>query len=291
MPDYSALAVEWEAVRARRRQFQEPLGFWSAILDGWMRWKSVGGEHLDWSLDARVARWQRGVPLLAEAEPPLDREAVEDLLGPIMERLSADGPEAAEAFRRLAAAWDDGEIGPEALLPRPDRDPVAFVKERFGLDGRLAGFLGVAALRPSLETWLERTRTLPEGVWARTTCPWCGGFACYGELVEDGRRRLACALCGGLWIAPRLCCPFCQTWEAKEIVRLIAEGAEEGYFIEACRACGGYLKGVDRRQRWDAGSALVEDWGSPHLDLYAAREGYWRPTPCLVHLIADQDER
>ena len=30
---------------------------------------------------------------------------------------------------------------------------------------------------------------------------------------------------------------------------------------------------------------LVEDWGSPHLDLYAAREGYWRATPSLAHLL------
>jgi formate dehydrogenase maturation protein FdhE len=68
-------------------------------------------------------------------------------------------------------------------------------------------------------------------------------------------------------------------------VRLLAEDAEEGYFIEACRACRGYIKGVDRRQRWDASSPLVEDWVSPHLDLYASREGYWRPTPCLAHLM------
>ena len=60
---------------------------------------------------------------------------------------------------------------------------------------------------------------------------------------------------------------------------------DEGYFIEACRACHGYLKGVDRRQRWNAGSPLVEDWGSPHLDLHAAREGYWRSTPSLAHLL------
>jgi hypothetical protein len=46
---------------------------------------------------------------------------------------------------------------------------------------------------------------------------------------------------------------------------------------------------VDRRQRWNAGEPLLEDWASPHLDLYATREGYWRPTPSLVHLVAEPE--
>ena len=69
------------------------------------------------------------------------------------------------------------------------------------------------------------------------------------------------------------------------MVRLVAEGAEEGYFIEACLACRSYLKGLDRRERWNGASPLVEDWASPHLDCYAAREGYRRPTPPLAQLL------
>jgi len=285
MPDYSSVAAEWEAVCERKGAFREALGFWSGILEGWMRWKVGTPEPLGWSDGECRQRWERGRPLLADARPDLDREAVEDLLGPVMESLSADGLEAGEAFQRFAAAWDDGEVGPEVLLPCPERDPVAFVQDRFGLAGHLAAFLPTASLRPALETWFEQTRGLPDGVWTRGACPWCGGFAYYGDLGEDGRRRLSCQLCGGSWIAPRLRCPFCETWDSKDLVRLLAEDAEEGYFIEACRACRAYIKGVDRRQRWNAGSPLVEDWASPHLDLYASREGYWRPTPCLVHLI------
>lgn len=97
-------------------------------------------------------------------------------------------------------------------------------------------------------------------------------------------------VCGGAWIAARLRCPFCESWNSRDLVRLVAEELDEGYFIEACRACQGYLKGVDRRQRWNAGAPLVEDWGSPHLDLYAAREGYWRSTPSLAHLLPPGEE-
>jgi FdhE protein len=192
-------------------------------------------------------------------------------------------------LRQLARAWDASEIGPEDLLPGPGLDPAGALSERFGLDRRLGPFLGLAALRPALESWLDRVRALPEGLWSRGICPWCGSAPCYGDLAEDGRRRLSCMLCGGAWSAPRLRCPFCETWDSKELVRLLGEDAEEGYFIEACRACRGYIKGVDRRQRWNAGEPLLEDWASPHLDLYATREGYWRPTPSLVHLVAEPE--
>jgi formate dehydrogenase maturation protein FdhE len=67
-------------------------------------------------------------------------------------------------------------------------------------------------------------------------------------------------------------------------VRFQGEDREEGYLISACRACHVYLKELDRRVRWNAGSALVEDWGSPHLDVFAHRSGYRREVPTLIEL-------
>jgi FdhE protein len=285
VPNYSGLAAEWEELLARRTALREPLQFWTSVLSGWLRWKAAGPVPLRWSPQACEERWDRGVALLAECDPEIPRDAVEELLGPVMELLASHAWETAEAFQRLAEAWDRGEIGPAALLPRPERDPLAGLSQQFGLSVSVAAFLGPVALRPALEAYFEEVRALPEGAWRRGTCPWCGGFPAYGDLIEDGRRRLSCPLCGGTWIAPRLRCPFCETSESRDFVRLVAEGSEEGYFVEACRGCRGYIKGVDRRQRWNAGSPLVEDWGSPHLDLYASNEGYWRPTPCLAHLV------
>jgi len=285
VPDYSALAAEWADLLARRSALREPLQFWTSMLSGWLRWTGNAPAPLPWSAAECQERWERGVSLLAESDLELPRAAVEDLLGPVMEQVASHGPEAAEAFQRFAEAWDRGEIGPDALLPRPAGDPVGGLTERFGVPVHLAAFLGLGALRPALETYFDQVRGLPESAWTRGTCPWCGGFPAYGDLIEDGRRRLSCPLCGGTWIAPRLKCPFCDTWNSRDLVRLVAEGSEEGYFIEACRGCRGYVKGVDRRLRWNAGAPLVEDWGSPHLDLYAGKQGYWRPTPCLVHLL------
>ena len=290
MPDYTLLMADWEALLARRGALREPLGFWTAILEGWASWKPPAPlVPLSLGADECRARWARGESLMARSVPTIPADSVEDLLGPLMERLAADGPDAAEALRRFAADWDEGRVDVTALLPAPGRDPVARLEERFGLGAHLGAFLAPAALRPALETYFESVRELPDGAWGRDGCPWCGGAAAYGEVVEDGRRRLSCLLCGGGWVAGGLRCPFCESQSARDLVRLVGEAVEEGYVIEACRACRGYLKGVDRRQRGNAGPPLVEDWGSPHLDLYAAREGYWRSTPSLAHLLPRED--
>lgn len=286
MPDYPALMADWEALLGRRPALAEPLRFWTAILEGWAGWKPPAVlVPLILSPEECRQRWQAGRSLLADSVPEIPAASVEDLLGPVMERLAADGPESVAALQRLAEAWDDGRVDATTLLPGLDRDPAIALQELFGLGSQLGAFLPVAALRPALETYFGSVRELPDGVWARGGCPWCGGAPAYGDLVEDGRRRLSCHVCGGAWIAARLRCPFCESWNSRDLVRLVAEDLDEGYFIEACRACHGYLKGVDRRQRWNAGGPLVEDWGSPHLDLYAAREGYWRSTPSLAHLL------
>jgi len=290
MPDYALLAAEWDELLSRRSAFREPLQFWTTVLSGWLRWNETTPIPLGWSAVECRERWDRGVALLAESEPVIRRAAVEDLLGPLMDALASHGEQTAEGLQRFALAWDRGEIGPRSLLPRPGRDPIAALGEQLGLDSQLAAFLGPVSLRPALETYFAAVRELPDGAWMRGTCPWCGGLPAYGDLTEDGRRRLSCPLCGGAWIAPRLRCPFCETWNSRDLVRLVAEGSEAGYFIEACRACRGYMKGVDRRERWNAGSPLLEDWGSPHLDLYARREGYWRPTPSLVHLLPPEND-
>jgi FdhE protein len=254
------------------------------VLDGWLGWPDPGIEPLKASAEECRERWERGEALLVESAPDIAPESLEDLLGPVMERLAAAGSDDALALGRFAEAWDAGRVGPRALFPASGKDAAA-LQDGAGLPAHLAGFLAHAGLRPALEAFYSRVRALPEGSWDRGFCPWCGGLPSYGDLLEDGRRRLSCHLCGGAWTAARLRCPFCQAWQSGDMVRLVAEGAEAGYFVEACVSCRGYLKGVDRRERWNAASPLVEDWASPHLDYYAAREGYWRATPSLAQLL------
>ena len=287
MPDYAALMAEWEEALGRRATLAPSLHLWTLALGGWTRWKPGDLRPLGGTDAERRGVWERGLPLSAEARPRIEAVLVEDLLGPVMESLALALPHLGESFQRFAEAWDRSEVGPDALLPRAGEDPAARLQTLFGIPTAVGAFLGPVGLRPALDTYFEGARGLPEGVWQRGLCPWCGGPAGFADLVEDGRRRLSCPLCGGLWLAARLRCPFCDTWDSRDLVRLLVEGGEEeGYFIEACRACHGYVKGVDRRQRWNAASPLLEDWATPHLDSYALRQGYWRPTPTLAHLLA-----
>ena len=123
---------------------------------------------------------------------------------------------------------------------------------------------------------------LVDGVWERGLCPFCGAPPGFADVAEDGRRRLACHTCGGAWTFARLGCPFCGNDRTVDLARLEAEAREEGYSVSVCKACRAYVKELDRRVRWNGGPALIEDWGSPHFDLVAHREGYWRPlTPPL----------
>jgi hypothetical protein len=285
--DWTALHAEWEEALGRRAGLREALSLWTLVVDGWAGWKPAPLQPLALSEDRRRQAWERGLPLLAEAAPRIAPADIEDLLGPVMERLVLTVPDASEPFHRFAAAWDDGQVGPDALLPRPGVDPAAELQAAFGIPSAVGAFLGPAGLRPALDLYFAGVRALPDGVWMRGLCPWCGGPPCFADLVEDGRRRLACPLCGGQWMAPRLRCPFCDTWDSRHLVRLLGEGLEEGYFVEACQACKGFVKGVDRRQRWNAGGPLVEDWSTPHLDVHAIRQGYWRPTPTLAHLLPE----
>ena len=290
MPDYAGLCAEWQEMLTRRRAMGDALALWTSVLDGWLGWDDPLVTPLERSAEECLEHWERDVPLLAEAAPAIAPESLEELLGPLMERLAAAGPDDALALGRFAEAWDAGTIGPASLFPTSGKDGAPALQDEVGLPAHLAGFLAHAGLRPALETFFSRVRTLPEGGWGRGFCPWCGGLPSYGDLLEDGRRRLSCHLCGGAWTAARLRCPFCQAWQSGDMVRLVAEGAEEGYFVEACLSCRGYLKGVDRRERWNAASPLVEDWASPHLDYYAAREGYWRGTPSLAQLLPPEPD-
>jgi FdhE protein len=274
----------WADLLRRRPAFQPALDVYGRLIEAMSRW--VPGEETPpspWVPEDCVARWERGVPLLAEAPLALPRAGAEELLAPVLEILAALGPETATAVQRFSELWDRGEAGPEDLLPAPGRLGSASLERAAQLSPALLGLLSYASLRPFLEVCMAPARAwLPEGLWRQGVCPYCGAPPGFGDVLEDGRRRLACHLCGGGWIFSRVQCPFCGNDRAREMGRLLPEGSDEGYAIETCQSCRGYLKGLDRRVRWNGGPALIEDWGSPHLDLAARRAGHWRPLPTLI---------
>jgi formate dehydrogenase maturation protein FdhE len=209
---------------------------------------------------------------------------LDEVLGPALDLL-AGLEEDLTPLREFAEAWDLGQIKPSALLPEHGRIGAVEIQERCHLSQDALALLAAVGLRPALEAYFAECRPHVEGSgWDLGICPCCGAPPGFADLLEDGRRQLVCHVCGAVWIFGRLMCPFCGNRTAKDFVRLLAEDKDEGFAINACRACRGYIKELDRRVRWNAGSALVEDWGSPHLDLIAYRQGYWRPIPTLVQL-------
>lgn len=282
----ATLRQDWQALLERRPTLKSTLVPYDTLLAAWADWANGRVPALGWGADECQARWRRGVPLLAEGPPAIRAADLEGLVGTGLELLATAGTDGA-ALERLAEAWDRGAVEPPALFPGPGRIGSLVLQEETGLTQEALAFLACASLPPVLEPhFLGCAAHLVPGVWNLAVCPFCGAPPGFADLLENGQRWLACHLCAGGWPFPRLRCVYCGSQDPQALVRLVAEGAEEGYAITACKACGGYLKELDRRLRWNAGPALIEDWGSPHLDLIATRQGYWRAVPTLVQLSA-----
>ena len=259
---------------------------YTEILERWAAFSPLL-EPLSWPAERSRASWSRGVPLLAEAAPPLAAGDVEDLLGGVMEQLAALDSARAPALQRLAVAWDAGAVTPRALLPTREGIGDGTAEAASGLDADAVTVLACATLRPVLEAWLAPARAHFEGVeWGRGACPFCGAPPGFIDVIEGGHRRLACHFCGGAWGFAKLRCPLCGVEGTDALYRLRAEGADEGYVVSGCRRCHGYLKELDRRERWNGGPPLLEDWATPHLDVVARREGYRPAIPSLLSAVA-----
>ena len=255
------------------------------LLEAWATWAGEGVPRAALAVEDCHRAWNRGEPLLVLDRPEVANALLEPLLGPALDALGAMGVDV-EALRRFGELWDAEHVTLRDLFPAPGRLGAGWLPERTHLSVESVGFLAVAALRPVLSHFFAPARAhFDAGAWGRGVCPFCGAPPGFTDLPEDGQRRLTCHACTGVWVFSRTRCPLCGTLDLGQQIRLVPEGLEEeGYAVTACKSCGGYLKELDRRVRWNGGGALVEDWGSPHLDLVARRAGYWRPVPVLVAL-------
>jgi hypothetical protein len=275
----------WRDMLERRRSFAVTLSPYGEILEAWALASETPA--LTWSAKRCRDCWAGGIPLLAEARPPLQAEDVEDLLGGAMEQVAALDAARGPALQRLAGAWDAGAVTPGSLLPTQHGIGDGSAEAASGLDGDAVAFLAYATLRPALERWLSGARAhFGDVEWGRGICPFCGAPPGFIDVVEGGHRRLACHFCGGDWGFAKLRCPLCGVDGTEALYRLKAEGVDEGYVVSGCKRCHGYLKELDRRERWNGGPPLLEDWATPHMDVIARREGYRKAVPSLLDLLA-----
>ena len=265
----------------RRASLAGSLALYGGVIAQWAG-DDVAVEPLAWTAEECRARWGRGVPLLAEAPPTLALDDAERLLSPSLDLIAGARPDTVEALDRFTGAWDRGAIGFPALFPARGR--IGTLDEAIGLDPDVVAFLVQCTLRPLMDPYFAGCRDhLRDDDWTLGVCPCCGAPPAFSDIVEDGRRRLACHVCGTGWTFTRLQCPFCGTDDTKDLARLDFEAlADQGYFMSACGRCRAYIKEIDRRVRWNGGPALVEDWGSPHFDMAAGTAGYWRPAAPVI---------
>jgi FdhE protein len=277
------LTEAWRDLLGRRAALSASLGVYGRVFGAWAETISPVAA-LAWS-EAECRRcWESGSPLAVARPPDIDAPAAEEWLGLAMEIVAEIHAGARERLGVLAEAWDRGDVTPRSFLPVPGR--IGAVEIAGGPDEHVVAFLATAALRPHLQAYLGGSHDhLRAADWDRGVCPFCGAPPGFADVGEDGRRRLACHLCGGAWTFTRLRCPFCGEADTKALGRMDFEAAaDQGYFISTCEHCRGYLKELDRRVRWNGGPAIVEDWGSPHFDLACARAGYRRPAAPLILL-------
>lgn len=105
-------------------------------------------------------------------------------------------------------------------------------------------------------------------------CPVCGAEPFMAEFDrDDGRRRLACGLCGTRWRFARLKCPFCGNEDQKKLGFLEVEGLE-GYRADVCELCRRYVKTVDRRRISDPVSLDMAEALTAEIDEAAIEKGY-----------------
>lgn len=241
----------------------------AALLDETLVMPSPLGELED---SLRGLKIREGFPLFSRVDLPLDYGAAAGLFAAFLrvlgqaERQDAEGLQ--EALRRASEDPDWPLAIFRAFLGQDTSGLVSLAGEIF-LDPRTLLFLSHFSLLPWLEGLRESlaTSTYKEG-WDRGYCPLCGSPPDMAYLGKNGRRHLHCGLCGDTWTFPRIGCPFCANEEQATLEVLCVEG-EEGFRVDTCTKCKGYLKTVDTRSLEQIAPLELEDLATLHLDVVA----------------------
>src|SRR5262249_49120309 len=153
----------------RRAVFAASLSIYSDVVDRWAALPPAVEPLRRDSVDA-TRLWERGVPLIADRPPALPVDAVENLLGPVMELIVSLRAEEGPPLQRFAEAWDARTIGPMALLPAKGR--LGSVDPELGMTPRTLGALAALTLRPFLAAYFRDLHpALEDGAWSLGASP------------------------------------------------------------------------------------------------------------------------
>ncbi len=219
--------------------------------------------------------WFKGKPLLNLSKLSLDWEQIGVLfkrLIRLVETREEGRKQAAGLMRALAEDQKKSHALIKAVLTS-DLEAVETTARALNVDPPVLALILRMSLRPAL---LKMARAaldrLDLSKWTYGHCPVCGSSPQLAELSgEPGKRRLHCALCETAWPYPRLCCPFCENDDPKNLSYMRAEN-EEGLRVDICSNCGQYIKTIDLRELNGPVIVPLDDVATWHLDLMVNRE-------------------
>jgi hypothetical protein len=198
---------DWADVLGRRREFTTSLIPYGPVIDAWAVWAPPAARPPSWAPSDCEVCWRRGVPLLSQSPLPFDAGDVEDVVAVAMEAVTAVRPGEAAGMRRLADAWDAGELDVAAFLPTQGAIAAAAARH-LDLSPAIVGFVAGAGLRPAVEWCLVGARDLlVDGRWTLGVCPFCGAPPGMADIIEDGRRGSSpvCAVPSAARTAREIC--------------------------------------------------------------------------------------
>jgi FdhE protein len=254
-----------------------------AVFDRISRAQEEAADGFSPDLPDRGDRRESGGPLITREEIPVDRARFEHLLAETLDIL--------EDWLGGGAIWEGArDGGNQPLLSDYDRSELlAAAIEGGGALERRAEELAArpepfaCAVRYAFAPFLKAcARELKDGFDPESVlggrCPVCGAEPFIAEFDgEDGRRRLACGLCGTRWRFARVKCPFCGNDDHRKLGFLEVEGPRDltgGYRVDVCEACKRYVKTVDRRTLTKPVTLELADVLTPELDEAAIERGY-----------------
>lgn len=173
--------------------------------------------------------------------------------------------------------------GPQGLADAGEQiaDRAALLEACWTGEWHAQWFFGRALLQPFAESLAARGQVDLEN--AGMICPFCSAnpvVAVRRGEGDGGKRSLVCSLCSTEWTFRRILCPNCGEEDKEKLPVYVAKEFPQ-VCVEACDACGRYIKAVDLTVDGRA-VPLVDEIATLPLNIWAEEHGYSKIAPNIV---------
>jgi len=227
--------------------------------------------------EVRAVKAREKFPLIEIKDFIYDKAESNNLFVTLGRLAAQANPKLADSAAIILAAVDT-KLDPSGLFDAFLNGNEALfenIAAEYKVEKRVLGFITYHSLKPSLSTGAEQLAAYlsTNEPWLKGYCPICGSAPILSTLEGEGTRRLVCSFCWHLWPVKRVCCPFCENSDNKELHYLFSE-EEKNLRVDLCNKCRKYLKTIDTRQADRLIYPPLEQIASLHLDIKAQEEGF-----------------